>query len=204
MGKRAHQFAAADVEQATIADGLPQEPIGRRSRRPRRRPVQRPATHNSVEKAPCGSFARWNQARLLVSIISLHRLRRSRSQAAKASASSGSGGSASTASVSRLAQGAEKIDEETPSAMTASPRAASVRQASWYSCGCSGSLAIWKTRVRSGMADCSFAAHNGVSPQPGGGLRSHVQELDQTHHVGVEGHARAPGCKGRPSITAWR
>jgi len=70
-------------------------------------------------------LAFWNQASELVSIRCDHACRRSCSQRPKASLSFGSGASATVASVRIPAQCRAKIDEVTPSATAAIPRAAS-------------------------------------------------------------------------------
>ena len=93
-----------------------------------------------------GSLARWCQASVELSIRWDQVWRWRASQAASAAGLLGSGAAAMTASTRTLAHCAEKMADETPSAITASPRAASTWQASWHWPGCSGSLGSMKVR----------------------------------------------------------
>ena len=146
QGEAPHQLAAADVEEATVADGeAPQAigPEGARAGPGRSRhadPEQRGKRPHAAA-SPVGT-----RPSVEVSIRSVQAWRCWPSQAAKASAVGGSGASATTASTRTLAHCAEKMADETPSAITAMPRGASTWQASWYSPGCSGSLASPKMR----------------------------------------------------------
>ena len=126
--KGTHQFPAADLEKATVAQGEGHQAVAAEAPRcGSRRPAN--ADVSKVEKAPIGNLAFWNQARFLVSMLASQRCRCRCSQARLGRVVRvGTIGHDRSARIA--AQGPENRADDTPSAIAAIWCSLSMQQAS--------------------------------------------------------------------------